>query len=180
MRSTSGGSPSISAKTHRPRLARLMLPLLLLRSIPEVLGIHVMRPMNVMSPQAQPFHQRQQLMTSSLKVLTLALDSAPPLSKKRTRLSYFLCLLLVVLLAAPHRRRHHPGSHLPLAQMGRPPVCLQGCHRTCEIHVRSLIPKTPNLAIFVRTKSQNFCPHGGLGRIFAQFLSAQYIRHINR
>lgn len=103
-----------------------MFPVLLGRSIREVLDTHVTSPMNVMSRQAQHFHQRQQQMKSPLKALTLVVGFAPPLSKKRTRLSYFLFLHLVVLLAAPHHRRHRPKYLLPLAQMGRPPVYLQG------------------------------------------------------
>jgi len=51
-------------------------------------------------------------------------------------------------------------------------------NRTCESHVKWLIPKSPNLVIFVRTDFRNFCLHGGLGWTFCWFLSAQYIRHI--
>ena len=37
--------------------------------------------------------------------------------------------------------------------------------------------KSQNLAIFLRTKSPKICPHGGLGRALAKFLSVHYIRH---
>ena len=50
--------------------------------------------------------------------------------------------------------------------------------RTWEIHVKSLIPKSRNLAIFVRTDSPKFCPHRGSGLTFAQILSAHWIRHL--
>ena len=50
--------------------------------------------------------------------------------------------------------------------------------RTWEIHVKCLIPKSRNLAIFVRTDSPKFCPHRGSGLAFAQILSAHWIRHL--
>ena len=50
--------------------------------------------------------------------------------------------------------------------------------RTWEIHVKSLIQKSRNLAIFVRTDSPKFCPHRGSGLTFAQILSAHWIRHL--
>jgi len=44
--------------------------------------------------------------------------------------------------------------------------------RTCEFHVKCLIPKWPIFAIFIRNEFPNFSPDGGSGIGFVQFLSA--------